>query len=99
MYKACFYPKRYKAEFDAYIEAGESPEPLSENILFHIEDTVSHYRGKNTNYKVFNEPTHGDGYRANYDDIWNRVIETARKADPNIVKGFFMIFGTFYSNF
>ena len=91
--------KRYKGEFDAYIEARESPEPLSENILFHIEDTVSHYKGKNTNYKVFNEPTHGDGYRANYDDIWNRVIETARKADPNIVKGFFMIFGTFYSNF
>ena len=65
-------PDWYQQEFNAYIEAGESPEPLSENILFHIEDTVKHYKGKNTNYKVFNEPTHGDGYRSNYDDIWNR---------------------------
>ena len=77
-------PDWYQEEFDGFIQSGESPEPLSENVLFHIEDTVKHYKGKNTNYKVFNEPTHGDGYRSNYDDIWNRVIETARENDPNV---------------
>ena len=80
-------------EFDKWpimnndLEKGESPEALSENILFHVKDTLEHYKGRNTNYKMINEPTHGDDFRSNYEDIWNRVLQVAREADPDAQLG------------
>ena len=80
-------PQWYIDEFEAYIDAGESPEPLSDNIQSHVAATVEHYKGKNTNYKLYNEPIHNEWYRANYDDIWNKTIQAARQVDPNVVLG------------
>ena len=76
-------PFWYRDELQAYRDAGQSAEPLSENIMFHVEDTMRHYKGKNTNYKLINEPTHGDEFRTNYNDIWNRVLNKARETDPD----------------
>ena len=80
-------PQWYKNEINALLDAGEDTEPLSEHVLFHVQDTVEHYKGKNTNYKLINEPTHGDDFRSNYKDIWNRVLNLARETDPNAKLG------------
>ena len=80
-------PEWYIAEFEAYIAAGESSEPLSKNILDMVESTVNHYLGKNTNYKMYNEPLHDNHWRGNYNDLWNRTINAARSVDPDIVLG------------
>ena len=58
-----------------------------ESHLTQTQDTVQHYKGKNTNYKLINEPTHGDDFRSNYKDIWNRVLNLARETDPNAKLG------------
>ena len=76
-------PFWYRDELQAYRDAGQSAEPLSENILFHVEDTMRTFKGRNTNYKLINEPTHGDEFRTNYHDIWNRVLNKARETDPD----------------
>jgi len=80
-------PEWYIEEFEAYINAGESSEPLSKNILDMVESTVNHYLGKNTNYKMYNEPLHDNHWRGNYNDLWNRTINAARSVDPDIVLG------------
>ena len=36
---------------------------------------------------MINEPTHGDDFRSNYKDIWNRVLNLARETDPNAKLG------------
>ena len=33
---------------------------------------------------MFNEPLHGEEYRGRYDDIWNRVFNEFKSADPNV---------------
>ena len=33
---------------------------------------------------MFNEPLHGEEYRGRYDDIWNRVFNEFKAADPNV---------------
>ena len=62
----------------------KDPNQLVPEILFHVEDTVKRYKGRNTNYKLINEPTHGDQFRTNYDDIWNLVLQKARESDPDV---------------
>ena len=33
---------------------------------------------------MFNEPLHGKEYRGRYIDIWRRVFDEMKKADPNV---------------
>ena len=67
-------PHWYREELLEHQEAGTSPEALSEYIMFHINDTMTHFKGKNTNYKLINEPAHGNEFRTSYNDIWNRTL-------------------------
>ena len=53
-----------------------------QDILFNVEDTLTRYAGKNLNYKIFNEPSHGASYRSVYNNVWDRVIAKARESDP-----------------
>ena len=77
-------PEWYKEELKSFLNANESPEPLTENILSYVRDTVSRYKDRVVGYKMFNEPLHGEEYRGRYDDIWNRVFNEFKSADPNV---------------
>lgn len=75
-------PEWFGNEFSSQLAAGEDMSELKETVLEWVDTVVSRYAGRNQNWKVFNEPLHGDLYRANFDNMWEDVISTIRMADP-----------------
>ena len=66
-YKESFKPKAtpswFYNSFDQAVANGEDLSWYKNRTLEHIKDIVTRYKGKNTNYKVFNEVIHGELYR------------------------------------
>ena len=71
----CGTPTWYQNELTGYIEKNESAEPLRPEVLSYVRDTVQRYSSKVKSYKIFNEPLHGDEYRANYENIWQEAYQ------------------------
>ena len=52
-------------------------------MLDHAREVLERYKGKNRNYKVFNEPVHGEQYRKNLPNIWQDVFDLMKEVDPD----------------
>ena len=66
--------KWFEDELDESIAENGNANDLKPTVLEHVEDIISHYSGRNTNWKIFNEPLHGNTYRQYFDNMWNDVI-------------------------
>ena len=50
-----------------------------------LDDLITRYDGKISNWDVFNEVLHGNFFRRNFGkDFWNKIIRRIRNINPNV---------------